>query len=155
MKETPQNTPELLQLYTLHAELADRVSQRREGANRLYVSLIGSVFVLIIGFSGFYLERTLFDPWLIIFGGMVGMALSVSWFVVIRSYRHLNSGKFKVLHELEEKLAYQFFSREWEILKEGKDYKKYWKLTTVENFLPAMFFLLFLGFVIHILVTAF
>ncbi len=31
---------ELLEIYKLHAELADRVSQRREGANRLYVSLL-------------------------------------------------------------------------------------------------------------------
>ena len=29
-----ENKRELLEIYKLHAELADRVSQRREGANR-------------------------------------------------------------------------------------------------------------------------
>ena len=33
MKDSEQN--ELLELYKLHTELADRVSQRREGANRM------------------------------------------------------------------------------------------------------------------------
>ena len=38
---------QLLEIYKLHAELADRVSQRREGANRLYVSLhVGLVVFL-------------------------------------------------------------------------------------------------------------
>ena len=38
MTDSTQN--EMLEIYKLHAELADRVSQRREGANRLYVSLL-------------------------------------------------------------------------------------------------------------------
>ena len=38
MADSEQN--ERLEIYKLHAELADRVSQRREGANRLYVTLL-------------------------------------------------------------------------------------------------------------------
>ena len=39
---------QLLEIYKLHAELADRVSQRREGANRLFVGLhVGLVLVQI------------------------------------------------------------------------------------------------------------
>lgn len=41
---------ELLEIYKLHAELADKVSQRREGANRLYVSLITAILALIAFF---------------------------------------------------------------------------------------------------------
>ena len=33
---TDSTRNEMLEIYKLHAELADRVSQRREGANRLY-----------------------------------------------------------------------------------------------------------------------
>ena len=77
--------------------------------------------------------------------------LSVSWYVVIRSYRQLNSGKFAALHELEEQLAYPFypfFTREWELLEKGKDRRRYWKLTIVETSLPCIFFALFVGLVI-------
>lgn len=38
---------ELLEIYKLHAELADRISQRREGANRLYVSLLAAISALL------------------------------------------------------------------------------------------------------------
>ena len=77
--------------------------------------------------------------------GAIGSLLSVSWYIVIRSYRQLNSGKFKALHELEEKLAYPFFKREWELLAEGKELSRYWKLTNVEVGLPCIFILLFFG----------
>ncbi len=44
-----------------------------------------------------------------------------------------------MLHEIEEKLSYQPFKREWHFLREGKDLKVYSKLTTVESILPASF----------------
>lgn len=132
---------ELLELYKLHAELADRVSQRREGANRLYASLL-------TGFTAFAIALLRFGSGdvpmniILLIGGAVGASLSVSWYVVIRSYRQLNTGKFRALHELEKKLPYPFFTREWELLAEGKDRSRYWKLTVVETGLPVTFLLL-------------
>ena len=34
-------------IYRLHVEMADRVSQRREGANRLFVTLLSAMIVLM------------------------------------------------------------------------------------------------------------
>ncbi len=64
---------------------------------------------------------------------------------MIRSYRQLNTGKFKTLDELEDKIAFAFFRREWEILGKGKKRNRYWKLTAVETFLPVSFGILSLG----------
>ena len=75
--------------------------------------------------------------------GALGVLLSISWCIVIHSYRQLNSGKFQVLHDLEKELPYSFFKREWDLLHKGKDRRRYWKLTVVENFLPLMFSLIF------------
>lgn len=129
---------ELLEIYRLHAELADRVSQRREGANRIYVSLLVGLAL----FLGIFVRFGVKDfPIAIVFlaAGIIGAALSISWFIVIRSYRQLNTGKFAALHELEEKLAYPFFKREWELLDEGRKLSRYWKLTIVETGLPIIF----------------
>ena len=132
---------ELLELYKLHTELADRVSQRREGANRLYAGLL-------TGFTAFAIALLRFGTGdvpmniILFIGGAVGASLSVSWYVVIRSYRQLNTGKFRALHELEKKLSYPFFTREWDLLAEGKDRSRYWKLTVVETGLPVTFLLL-------------
>lgn len=132
---------ELLEIYKLHAELADRVSQRRDGANRIYVSLLVGLAL----FLGIFVRFGVKDfPIAIVFlaAGIIGAALSISWFIVIRSYRQLNTGKFAALHELEEKLAYPFFKREWELLDEGRKLSRYWKLTIVETGLPIIFFVL-------------
>ena len=77
--------------------------------------------------------------------GLLGMILAASWYVVIRSYRQLNAGKFNALQDLERQMAYPFFTKEWELLGEGRKPGRYWKLTVVETALPLMFLLLFGG----------
>ena len=135
---------ELLQIYLLHAELADRVSQRREGANRLYMSFLLALIVFLATMARFGMGDV--PDWLALGAtGIIGASLSGSWLTVIRSYRQLNTGKLKVLNELEEQLPFQFFKREWELLGEGKDRKRYRKLTKVESALPYIFLAFFLG----------
>ena len=138
---------ELLEIYKLHAELADRVSQRREGANRLYASLLVGLAlfaaaILRFGTDGLSADVVLF------WTGALGSILSVSWYVVIRSYRQLNTGKFDALQDMERQLAYPFFTKEWELLGEGKRRSRYWRLTVVETALPSVLFLLFVGLAI-------
>ena len=137
-----------LELYKLHAELADRVSQRREGANRLFVGLVVALLVFVgtlIRFgAGVGLEAA------IIFAvGFCGAALCVSWVIVIQSYRQLNRAKFRVLHNLEQLLPFQFFTDEWDPQAEGQKSNRYWRLTHVELGLPLVFGTLFLGVMIY------
>ena len=139
-----ENRNEILELYKLHAELADRVSQRREGVNRLFVSLLTGLMVFLAALLRFGTGDLGADT-VMGFFGVAGAALSAAWYVVIRSYRQLNTGKFKALHELEKKLPYPFFQREWDLLREGRHFRRYWRLTVVETSLPIIFFLLFVG----------
>ena len=132
---------ELIELYKLHAELADRVSQRREGANRLYVSLLVGLVVFVAALLRFGTDGVSAET-VLICTGVLGVLLSASWYIVIRSYRQLNSGKFLALQELESHLAYPFFTKEWELLEQGEEMRRYWKLTVVETGLPLIFFML-------------
>ena len=142
-----KNRQELLEIYKLHAELADRVSQRREGANRLFVSLLTGTLIFLAAFSRYGTETMPVGAILTAIS-IFGIFLSAAWYIIIRSYRQLNSGKFAALHELEEKLAYPFFKREWELLEEGKKRSRYWKLTIVETFLPIAFSILYVVLII-------
>ena len=108
---------ELLEIYRLHAELADRVSQRREGANRLFVGLLAALVAFLAALLRFT-PGSLPGDALAIVACATGAVLSASWWLVIRSYRQLNTGKLRALHELEGRLAYAFFVREWELLGE-------------------------------------
>ena len=128
---------ELLEIYKLHAGLADSVSRQRGTTNRFYLLLMSGLSVIFSGLLQFQNGVPLVA--LMVGFGTLGMLLAVAWYIHIRSYRQLNSGKFKPLHELEEKLAYPFFKREWELLEEGENPNKYWRLTVVETFVPAIF----------------
>ena len=90
---TNSEQDQLLEIYKLHSELADRVSQRREGANRLYVSLLVALVIFLAAVlrfgSGEMPERLVFGMC-----GAIGALLSLSWFLVIRSYKQLNTEKF-------------------------------------------------------------
>ena len=132
---------ELIEIYKLHAGLADSVSRQRGTTNRFYILLMSGLSVL---FSALLQLRNGVPLGGLMVGfGLLGTSLAVAWYIHIRSYRQLNSGKFKPLHELEEKLAYPFFKREWELLEAGENRNKYWKLTVVETFVPLIFFVLF------------
>ena len=132
---------ELIEIYKLHAGLADSVSRQRGTTNRFYILLMSGLSVL---FSALLQLRNGVPLGGLMLGfGLLGTSLAVAWYIHIRSYRQLNSGKFKPLHELEEKLAYPFFKREWELLEAGENRNKYWKLTVVETFVPIIFFVLF------------
>ena len=135
---------EYLEIYKLHADLADRVSQRREGANRLYVSLVSGLGVFIAVLLRFDADSTP-DRVVILVIGAFGALLSLSWFLVLRSYRQLNSEKFRVLHDLEDQLMFQFFKREWDPESAGKKSNRYRRLTQVEVTLPAIFGMLFVA----------
>lgn len=134
---------ELLEIYKLHAELADSVSRQRDTANRFYFLVMSGLSVLFSALSqrrnGIPLE------YLMVGFGFLGTLLASVWCVIIHSYQQLNSGKFDVLQKLEKRLAYPFFKREWELLREGTERKTYWKLTVVETFVPAIFFICFVA----------
>ena len=133
----------ILEIYRIHVEMVDRVSQRREGANRLFVTLLSATMLLIVAMLRFGsgMESIPIECIVSILTIAV-LCLSISWAIVIRSYRQLNTGKFDVLHELEKQLPFAFYTLEWESLQKGKSPSRYWKLTVVENALPVVFSLL-------------
>ena len=145
---TDSEREQLLEIYKLHAELADRVSQRREGANRLCVSLHVGLVVFLAALVRFGLGDA---PEGLVLGtiGVSGALLSVSWFVVILFYRQLNSRKFCVLHDLEKRLPFQFFVQEDGPQANGKKNNRYWKLTNAEITLPLIFLVLWLGVIVY------
>ena len=62
----------------------------------------------------------------------------------MHSYRQLNSGKYKVVHLLEQMLPVAPYDAEWVALGEGRDKKLYRPLTRVEKWVPRCFALLYI-----------
>ena len=122
----------ILEQYTLYVQTAENVSTRRDSANNYFVS-INTVLFTISGYLSFKNQ----ELWTILIS-VVGILISVVWYTTIQSYKNLNSGKFKVIHELENYLPAKLFDYEWECLGRGVT-KKYKKLTVIERNIPRIF----------------
>jgi hypothetical protein len=123
----------LLEQYKLYVEMADRISERRMQTNKFYISLLSGLLALLsVLVSIGNLNQTL----IFVIVSLLGMALCILWHINIQSYRQLNSGKFKVIHEMEQYLPFPCYDKEWGILGEGKEKSKYLQLTRVEKYIP-------------------
>lgn len=129
--------------YKLYVQTAENNSDRRQTANNFFLSFNS----LLISGTGFLIATT-GKSWLILLS-LVGIISSFLWVTTINSYRQLNSGKFKVIHDLEKHLPYALFKKEWDYLGKGEIRKKYKKLTLVETGVPYTFMILY-GFLILI-----
>ena len=115
--------------------MADRVSSRRTQIGQFHISLLSGLLALLslvvrLGSSGNIMSM------IFIAVAVLGIALCIIWYVNIRSYRQLNTGKFRVIHEMEKQLPFPCYAREWEILKEGNRGGEYLQLTHVEKYVP-------------------
>ena len=136
------NSHTILEMYKLHTEMADRVSQRRNTTNNLFVTINTSIITASI----FIFAGNLPNKYIILVAIFIlGIALSFVWKNLINSYKKLNTAKFKALDLLENKLPIKFYEIE---------YKAYQKLkrkdfSDIEKCLPTIFMALyFLGVLI-------
>ena len=133
----------VLDQYKLYVEMADRVSARRSLANTFFLTLNTAIFVAI---GVFWKNPPKASPWLGIFPLMVLVLQCLVWFWTIRSYRQLNAGKWAVVGAFERRLpASPWWSAEWAALGKGKDPARYWPLTHVEQWVPFLFAVAYIG----------
>lgn len=126
----------LLDQYKLYVEMADRISQRRVSANSYFLSLNTA----ILGFVGYLTSENSTDYlWLL---AIAGIALTLLWYTIIKSYRDLNSAKWLVVHEIEKRLPISPYDAEWDLVDRGKNSKLYRPLSHVEGGVPWIFFIL-------------
>ena len=147
---TKTNAQLVLEQYKLYVEMADRVSARRALANTFFLTLNTIVFTAI---GVFWQNPPDASPALGIFPLLALLVQCLVWFWIIRSYRQLNAGKWAVVGALERRLpASPWWAAEWVALGEGRDASRYWPLSHVEQWIPFLFAIGYLGgFVVLVL----
>lgn len=129
------------QLISLHATLVDTAcasETKRQSVSVTSAGLISAgvaIFAADKDFSFIYLSIPL-------------LIISSIWFVTVRFYQQLAKSKWDVIHEIEEKLPFKPFKREWELYESNKDPFTFGP-STLEQIIPAIVFmvtLLYSGF---------
>jgi hypothetical protein len=147
--ETQESYPDtafqrdLLEQYRLCLEMADRISERRGAANMFFLTFNAAV----IGALGTFFGEIPSRGAVVIYAAAIGFC--AAWALLLRSYRNLNTAKFKIIGLLEERLpASPFYAAEWKALGEGKDWRKHIPLTPIETVLPIGFVLCYLYLIV-------
>ncbi len=130
----------ILEQYKLYVESAEKVSDRRNNVNTFYLTLTTSI-AGVIGYVKTNNSEN--DRYLVLGLSISAILICIYWVSLLENYRKLNSGKFKVIHEIEKLLPLKIFDFEWEKLGRGNDKKLYKKMSNVEKGIPLIFCALF------------
>lgn len=126
-----------LEIYKIYLEMADRISGRREKANSFFLAVNTALIALLAkdAFGGGAATPRAME----LLVPVAAAVLCYLWYRIIRSYRDLNSAKFKVIHAIERRLPLRPYDAEWECVDRGKNPKLYLPFTRVEGVVPWLF----------------
>ena len=126
-------TSDLLEQYKLYVQSAENVSARRVASSRYLLTLNAALVALYgvqsAGFGQSY--WTLLVP-------IIGIPVSLLWYLIIKSHADLNRIKFDVIHEFEKHLPVATYKYEWHLAEEGQG-GTYRAVTTIERWIPILF----------------
>ena len=135
-----------LDIYKTYLEMTDRISARREKANSFFLAVNTALIAVIAKgvLSGGDAATNALEFLVPVAAGV----LCYLWYRIIRSYRDLNSAKFKVIHAIEHQLPLRPYDAEWESVERGKNPNLYLPFTRMEGLVPWLFMALHVVFVI-------
>lgn len=133
----PSYRDHVLQMYKTYIDMADRISERREKANSFFLAVNTAMIALLAkdAFGGSSPAPRVLEVLVPFAGGL----LCYLWYRIVRSYRDLNSAKFKVVQAIERQLPLRPYNAEWETIERGKNPKLYLPFTHVEIVVPWLF----------------
>jgi hypothetical protein len=126
---------DFVSLYVSYVDSAAKISERRYDNNKFFLSANTGLLALFGILSGD-------DSNLLWLAALAGIAFSIAWRALILSYKGLNTAKFEVIHELEKKLPFAAYDKEWEILGRGKDHDVHIPFGQIEQAVPLVFVIL-------------
>jgi hypothetical protein len=135
--------------YKIYVAGMERISDRRESANKQFLALNSAVVVL----TGLILQHSSHHEKLFLIGvSVLGLIIcAVSWFL-LNSYKQLNTAKFEMIHSIERNLPLQLYEDEWKLLGKGNDRQKYFPFSHVERLVPLIFGVAYMLIIIYVMV---
>lgn len=130
--ERTNNDLDVQAIWQTCVEMANAVSQRRDTMNTLFVTLNIAVIAAI---------SWIWDVKTIVLC-VAGLVICVVWLLYICNFKRLNSAKYTVIYELEQKMGISPFKDEWDILQKTK---RYIEGTMLERSLPLAFTVVYIA----------
>lgn len=135
----------LLEQYKVYFHSAEKISDRRQKNNDFFLA-INTALLATLSFLNTKSEDNL--SFIIGLSSVAGICISYFWYRIVKSYKDLNTGKFKVLHQIEKRLPISPLDAEWEALGRGENSRLYLPFSHIEINIP----LIFVGFYVTVLI---
>ena len=132
----------MFEQYKLYVETAEEVSRKRQQSNNFFIG-INTALIGVLGYFNYYRTSDNTDGNWILALFLLGIVLSFVWRRMIKSYRQLNTAKYKVIHDIEKEMPLNLFSREWYKLK-SIEYVPFTKIEECIPFICGAFYVSFL-----------
>ena len=138
--EKSDNDEIILEQWSKTVEMADTSIDKRINSSNVYLS-IEAALIAVISFT---------NNWWNYAVAIVGVFVTVVWYMSLKSYSVLSKTKYSIINEMEEMLPMQPFKYEWEMLNKSKSYRQ---VTRFEKCLPFIFGILCIGIIIGLVCT--
>lgn len=139
----PDFQEHLLEQYKLTVQMADSMSARRSETNQFFLAASAALLSVGVGLLSTSLLGALLSGLLVAFLAVVGVLVSVVWVLTIKTYRSLNSVKFRLINEMESRLPANPYEAEWDILSPRRKVEEtrvsHRQLTSLEIMIPYVF----------------
>lgn len=142
LAQSNEKQGQLLEIYKIHAQLANSISSRRITIHKFYMLLMSGLVLILPTFFKLpsEIQSQLSSGFLMICVALLGIPLCLTWFILINTNLRMIMLKYETLKNLEDKLEYSFFKEEWKLLENYGKGKTYWEISYVEIFIPILFF---------------
>jgi hypothetical protein len=140
----------LIEQYKAYIDKLNQVAKQRFDISNFYITILSGMLVILafIISNKLYLEVLHF---LLISIAIFGLAICLTWYCQIDSYRKLFIVKYKIIKEIEEKLVFPIHKREWDLLKEDKKFYEFMQIEKIPPILLGFAYLLLLVLAIYII----
>ena len=127
----------LLEQYKIYISAAEKISDRRQKANEFFLAL-NTALVALLGFVTAKTDAGQLSV-IVALSSFAGITMGYLWYRIVLSYKGLNSGKFQVIHAIEQRLPLALYDTEWEMMGRGTNKELYWPVTHIELRVPWIF----------------
>lgn len=140
----------LLEQYKILADSLNGLRAVKEQTNRSHTATIS---IVVVAASLLTRDKMFTEVPAVILSllPLLGLSLCVIWFFNIRSFGLTMASRYRVLHEMEERLPYPCFRKALEYMGEQEKVRR---LTKSEQFLPVVFAVVFFAILVYVVAMA-
>lgn len=136
------NESELFDQYKMYLNTSETLVSRRQSVSSFYISVNSALITIcsiIAALFGNFEEKLI----VVCTIAAMGILLDISWMRILEAYGILNSSKMKIISLIERRLPVSLYDKEWDIMSDKLNSKKYVSFTNSEKRIPKLFIALY------------